>query len=91
MPNRDGTGPSGMGPGTGRGWGRCFGKAGGRGIFYGVLIPAVAGIVRDLMNPNGLLRTFSRKLLSNRSSVQKRGAIKADYSVIDEKKPKEST
>ncbi len=73
MPNKDGTGPSGMGAGTGRGGGKCFGKVRGRGPLYSIVIPAATGIVRDLMNPNGFIRGITRALLG--SLIRKRTAI----------------
>ncbi len=73
MPNKDGTGPSGMGPGTGKGGGTCYGNARRRGLIYSVVIPAVTGIVRDLMNPNGFLRGVTLALLG--SFIRKRTPI----------------
>ncbi len=73
MPNKDGTGPSGMGRGTGKNGGKCFGKAQGRGLFYTVIIPAATGVVRDLMNPNGFIRGVTRALLG--TFIRKRASI----------------
>ena len=93
MPGGNGTGPNGLGPGTGRGWGWCRGFLfpGGRFSskrlgFLGALVPLAGAVIRDAINPNGLLRSFSRKLLSNKISGQKKNAIEADYEVVDKKK-----
>ena len=95
MPRGDGTGPDGMGPGTGRGRGWCrrflfpndrFSSK--RLGFLGALIPLVGAVIRDAANHDGFLRSFSRKLLSNREAArnQKRAAVEAKYTIIDEKK-----
>lgn len=95
MPGGDGTGPGGMGPGTGRGRGWCRnalfpdGRFSSKRLgFLSALVPLAVAVIRDAVNPNGLLRSFSRKLLGNRNSAQnqKRDAVEAKYTVIDEKK-----
>ncbi|MBN1306785.1 MAG: DUF5320 family protein [Chitinispirillaceae bacterium] len=96
MPLGDGTGPRGLGPGTGRGRGGCrgfssfpagFGRR-GTGI-VGAMLPIAVAIVRDLANYNGLLRSFSRKLLpKKRTDSDKR--VNASYTIIEEGKSKES-
>ena len=90
MPRGDGTGPLGQGPGTGRGRGWCRGFlfpndrfSSMRLGFLGALVPLAGAVIRDAVNPNGLLRSFSRKLLSNKISSQKKNAIEADYDVVD--------
>ncbi len=94
MPRGDGTGPSGLGPGTGRGRGWCRNAlfpdgrfSSKRFGFLSALIPIAGAVIRDVVNPNGLLRSFSRKLLVNKNSTQnqKRDAVEAKYTVIDEK------
>ena len=95
MPQGDKTGPFGLGPGTGRERGPCGKSLFSRGTFstkrFGflyALVPVVAAVIRDAVNPNGLLRSFSRKLLDTRNAArnQKRDAVEAKYTVIDEKK-----
>ena len=95
MPFGDGTGPLGGGPGTGRGRGRCEGFPfsrpgfGPRGVrIVGAIIPIAAAIVRDLANHNGLLRSFSRKLLPKKHTEMGR-RVNASYKVIDGGKSKE--
>ena len=65
MPLRDGTGPFGLGPSSGRGRGRCGSQYLGinramfrqrNGWLFGIAMPLVTVIVRDLLNPSGLLR-----------------------------------
>lgn len=93
MPRGDGTGPLGQGPGTGRERGWCRGflfpndRFSSRRLgFLGALVPLVGAVIRDVINPNGLLRSVSRKLLSNRKPVKDNNdAIEANYSIIDEK------
>ncbi|MBN1574965.1 MAG: DUF5320 family protein [Chitinispirillaceae bacterium] len=94
MPLGDGTGPRGLGPGTGRGRGGCRGFSyspvgfGPRGMgIFGAIIPIAAAIVRDLSNYNGLLRSFSRKLLPKKQMALGR-QVNASYTVIDEEKSK---
>ncbi len=90
MPRGDGTGPFGLGPGTGRGRGWCRGFSSGwsgfgprRMGFIGSLVPVAAAVIRDLMNSNGLLRSFSRKMLTKKEPEHEK-AIDATYVVIDE-------
>lgn len=67
MPLRDGTGPLGLGPGSGRRNDNCYAGFGyrniSRGIFHGrqgrllsIGVPLVAAILRDLLNPSGVIR-----------------------------------
>ena len=66
MPLHDGTGPLGRGAGTGRGKGVCCGfgyKAFSHSVFHarhgwflGILLPVGTAILRDLLNPSGVLR-----------------------------------
>ena len=94
MPQGDGTGPGGMGPGTGRGRGWCRGFLFPQGRFssrrmgfLGALVPLAGAVIRDAANPNGLLRSLSRKLLGYRETArnQKRDAVNATYTVVEEK------
>ena len=97
MPKGDGPGPGGLGPGTGRGRGWCRGFlypgnrfSAGRLGFLGAVIPLVGAVLRDAVNPDGLLRSVSRKLLLDRGAVphKKKDAVAANYTVIDEKELK---
>lgn len=67
MPLRDGTGPLGRGAGTGRGKGGCYTGFGyrsmSRTIFHGrpgwllgIVVPLVAAVLRDVLNPSGMIR-----------------------------------
>jgi len=63
MPLRDATGPLGLGPGTGRGKGICNTRFGYRNMFrvrqgwyFVIVVPFVAVILRDLLNPSGMIR-----------------------------------
>lgn len=91
MPGRDGTGPFGSGPFNGRRRGQCKGffsiadnqytqKAG----IASVLIPFVGIVIRELANPNSLIREVSRKLFGSRKPEPARTAINADYVVLDD-------
>ena len=89
MPNRDGTGPGGMGPGTGRGLGRwCrldfFTNQPGRKRItaFAAIVPLVGALIRDITNPNGVLRFLARKLLGQRKTTDRNRAINANYTVI---------
>jgi len=91
MPEGDGTGPFGTGAETGRRMGWCkgfflprrqismrrFGMIGG-------LIPIAGALMRDALNPQGILRSVSNKLLASKNPV-KWNTIDAEYTVIDEK------
>ncbi len=96
MPRGDGTGPFGTGPFTRRGRRQCRGffsvvgksntkKAG----IAGALVPLVGSVIRDLVNPNGLIRLVSRKLLGFRKPDQIKNVVEADYVVIDKNKQKD--
>ncbi|MFP4014169.1 MAG: DUF5320 domain-containing protein [Chitinispirillaceae bacterium] len=80
MPYGDGTGPFGLGPGTGRKRGWC---AGGRKVaFWSLAAPVAAALVRDVMNPGGVLRGCVRQLLGGRKA-EKRIGKDAEFSVLD--------
>lgn len=94
MPRGDGTGPFGFSPLTGRGFGQCrksFWQAGGfnkKNVGQlGTYIPFIGAVLLDIINPNGLLRIVSRKLLSisNRKPDQIKNIVNADFVVLDEK------
>lgn len=89
MPNRDGTGPHGMGPGTGRGLGRWCqfdflnNRPGTkRATILAAVVPLVGALIRDITNPNGVLRFFARKLLGQKKTTDRNKAIKANYTVL---------
>jgi len=96
MPLRNGTGPSGLGPGTGRGRGGCrSGSAyrtishpllrGRQGWLAGLVVPLVTVIVRDLLNPAGVLRRIVQKLPTGKITDTSRNTRQeAEYTVIDE-------
>ncbi len=86
MPNRDGTGPW---------WAqnvRCGTHA--RGFIslesrtkYKVLavaIPVIAGLIKDLSSPNGLIREGARKLFGRGNSFKRNTAVHAKFKVVDE-------
>jgi len=89
MPYRDGTGPFGLGPGTGRGRGGCWTSSfmqaglGTRRIgFFGALLPFVAAAIRDLANPNGILRSVGRTLTAQKTDSAK--PRDTSFTVLDE-------
>jgi len=89
MPNRDGTGPFGMGPGTGRGGGRWCqfdflnNHPGRKRItVFATVVPLVGALIRDITNPDGVLRFFARKLLGQKQTTDRNKAINAKYTVI---------
>jgi hypothetical protein len=89
MPNRDGTGPRGMGPGTGRGPGRWCQfdfltnrTSRKRATIFAAVVPLVGALIRDITNPNGVLRFFARKLLGQQKTTDRNKAIKANYTVL---------
>jgi len=97
MPLRNGTGPFGSGPGTGRKRGGCrtgFSNRGGmfrsvvrgrHGWLTGIAIPFVTVVVRDLLNPSGVLRRIVRVFATPKITDQTRNTTaEAEYSVIDE-------
>ena len=91
MPNRNGTGPAGMGPGTGRGLGRwCqvgfFTNLPGRKriTVFAAIAPLVGALIKDMTNPNGVLRFLARRLLGQRKTSDRNKEINASYTVISE-------
>jgi len=58
--------------------------------FLGALIPVAAAALRDLANPNGLLRSASRKLIG-RKPGDIRKPIDASYTILDETKSEAKT
>jgi hypothetical protein len=90
MPYRDGTGPSGFGPGTGRGRGGYglsplvgTGFSARRMGFLGAFVPVVAAAVRDLANPDGLLRTAGKKLIARKTDNSKK-PVDGSFTILDE-------
>ena len=94
MPFRDGTGPWGLGPGTGRGKGRYCGFGyktfshsvfrGRPGWLLGLVLPLGTAILRDLLNPSGILRRLAHassapKITENPNKARR----DAEYSVMD--------
>ncbi len=96
MPNRDGTGPCGMGPGTGRSWGKWsrfnlfVNRPSGRRItIFAAIAPFVGTLVKDITNPNGIVRFLVRKLLGQRKTTDRSKEINASYTVISEDNTKQ--
>ena len=91
MPRGDGTGPFGFGPATGRGRGGCGrfsymirpGFLPRRMRLIGSLVPVAAAVIRDLGNANGLLRSFARKMLPQKTTEYGK-PVKTSYTVVDE-------
>lgn len=96
MPSGNGTGPWGLGPRTGRKRGRCFTGnrytvfsptlfSGKKGLLFGIIIPVFAAIIRDLLNPSGILRQISRSpSINNHRNVVAKEVSDADYSIVDD-------
>jgi hypothetical protein len=55
--------------------------------FLGALIPVAAAALRDLANPNGLLRSASRKLIGRKPDDAGK-PVNASYTTLDETKSK---
>ena len=98
MPQKDGTGPCGMGPGTGRGWGRMnrfaflLNKPGRRKFgLYAAAVPLVGVIIKDLQNPDGIVRLLAGKLFGFRRSLPADKRVDACYTVVDNDSMKKST
>jgi hypothetical protein len=91
MPLHDGTGPRGLGPGSGRRRrGRCFTNVFQSGFdrkpgwLFGVLLPLGTAIVRDLLNPSGVIRrivhvTSAPKIDNNTQKIRRN----AEFTVVD--------
>jgi len=92
MPRGDGTGPfrlrlrgsrtSPMGRSVGTG-GR---KLAGRGLL-GLSVPLIGGLIHDLSNPNGFLRSFIGRITGSLETrnVETKKIIDVDYKVIEDK------
>jgi len=92
MPRGDGTGPIGMGPRTGRKMGWCKSVFYSRDVFnvkrFGIIrsvIPVLAALIGDALNPNGIIRSIGNRHLIKQNSKNNR-VIDADYTCIDEKR-----
>lgn len=95
MPLRDGTGPSGLGPGSGRGRGGCYTGSGYRNVsrmisygrpgwLLGIAVPLVAAVVRDLMNHTGVIHRMADLTLQKRSAGNIRNNVReAECTVMD--------
>jgi len=95
MPLHDGTGPLGLGPRTGRGKGRCctgfeyksvsYSALGRRnGWLLGIVLPLGTAILRDLLNPSGVIRRILHASSTPKISedVQKTRR-EAEFTVMD--------
>lgn len=97
MPLHDGTGPWGLGPRTGRGSGRCYTGVGHRSVFQtgfsrkngwllGMLLPLGTAVIRDLLNPSGVLRRIVHVPSASKSGSDARKIRRdAEFTVMDEK------
>jgi hypothetical protein len=86
--------PFGNGTGRGRGWCKTgigltnFGRAAFRGKnkwLFGLAAPLVIAVVRDLVNPRGLLRKIASALITNKTIDRNRINRNAEYTVVEEK------
>ncbi len=88
MPRRDGTGPTGFGPGTGRLKGGCFfskDKNGMKRAVWGVVIPFAGAMIKDITNPHGIIRSLLGKLFFQRTRTHPINKIDASYTILDNK------
>jgi hypothetical protein len=97
MPGKDGTGPYGNDRIHSRGktW-HCTGfryDGIGRTMFrrrggwiWGICAPVAAAVVRDILNPAGLLRQFMRLVPHDRSRETDRTIRDAEYEVLENSK-----
>lgn len=96
MPFGNRTGPLGLGPGTGRRKGHCntsfrfgdIGRAAFRGKnkwLFGLAAPLAIAVVRDLVNPRGLLRQVVSALITNKTIDRNRINRNAEYNLVEEK------
>ncbi|MBD3241019.1 MAG: hypothetical protein GF331_10575 [Chitinivibrionales bacterium] len=85
MPLGDGTGPVGLGPRTGRGRGWCR-RGQGRALAAGVFLPMAAAVVRDLLLPDGRIRTAIRMFVAQKRHARPRRdkEISAHHEIIGE-------
>ncbi len=93
MPLRDGTGPFGLGPGSG---GKCCVGSGYRsasrsvfggrnGLLLGLTASFVTAVLRDLMNPSGVLHrithfSLNKGITDNNQNIRRQ----AEFTAIDE-------
>lgn len=94
MPLRDGTGPFGRGPGSGRGRGKCTGfisknifrsaVRGRQGWLFGIVVPIVTVVIRDLLNPSGVLRRIAHASSAPKiTSDARKTRRNAEFTVIN--------
>ncbi len=95
MPLRNGSGPVGSGPRSGRENGWCRTGSGYRGStrvlplgrhgwLAGIIVPLAAAILRDILNPVGLLRGGMRLLShAKRTNAVQPGRREAEYTVTE--------
>ena len=97
MPLRDGTGPWGQGPQTGRRKGTCSSGFGYRnmswlplvrknGFLTGIILSFFATVIRDLLNPSGILRQILHTSSHRRMTVDNTKILReTDCTVMDSK------
>lgn len=87
MPLRDGTGPFGRGLGTGRGKGGCYTGIGYKrvshsgfnrkhGWLLGIMLPLGTAILRDLLNPTGVIRRIIHMSLHKRIADESKKIVR---------------
>jgi hypothetical protein len=96
MPSHDGTGPSVRGPGSGHGQGRCRTGFASHNIFQpsflgrqgwlpGIVVPIVTAIIRDLLNPSGVLRQIAHASVPSKiTNNTQKPRQDAEYTVLDQ-------
>lgn len=94
MPLHDGTGPWGMGAGTGRKKGTCFAGfdhrrmsqsvfRGRQSWLVGIAVPLVTTVLRDLLNPSGVIRRIVYESVHKRISDDSQNSVRqAEYSIV---------
>jgi hypothetical protein len=95
MPLHDGTGPWGRGAGTGRGKGGCYTRVGYNRVIHsgfskkhgwllGIMVPVGTAILRDLLNPSGVLRRIVHASLDKRIADDSKKIVrKAECTVMN--------
>lgn len=100
MPFGNGTGPMGFGPRSGRGRGKCSGFRYNQSGFFpfrrrrnnwllGVTSSLFIALLKDLSNPQGILRNFASNAFplnkKNNNRKQSRVVRNAEYEIVEEK------
>ena len=88
MPRGNGTGPMGFGPGTGRGKGGCVpgtGKPGMKRVLWGAVIPFAGAVIKDIINPHGILRSLIGKLSCRQMLSGPTNKVDTTYTTLEDK------